>query len=366
MTRFVLVALALLASTACGGASKHIRPTSDMTVDRSAAQVARGEYLVNGIAACGACHNGHADNDLLSPHVTSLLGGGAVLEEGDKIRLYVPNVTPDRETGLGDWTDDEILRAIRDGIRKDGTVLFPIMPYGAYAHVSDEDAHAIVAYLRSIPPAKPSSERIPVEAPGMLRMLVKKGVTLHEPAMNVPQPNREDPVAYGSYLAQLGHCGECHSATARGPRSPDHPEYMAGSSIPFVTQVGTVWAPNLTGLDRYTPDQIATALTEGTRFDGEVMMPPMSHFPPYLASLLPEDMAALVAYLRALPAVTHQVPPRQVTPFGAQWLADAEAQREARATAATAATPPPASDAPAEAQGSPEGGGSDDPAPTPE
>lgn len=338
--------VALLFVSACGSAAKKIRDVTDLRVDPTSARVARGEYLVNGPAACGACHNGRENGDPLSPNVTSLLGGGMVLQEGDKIRVYTPNITPDQETGLGAWTDDEILRTIRDGVRRDGTVLFPIMPYNSYGHLSDEDAMAIVAYLRSVPAAKPATAAFPYEAPGMLKMIVSKGGTLHEPATDVAPVSSSDQVKYGEYLAHVGHCGDCHSRTARGPRDMDDPKWMAGSDVPFETAAGVVWAPNLTpdeatGLGKYSAEQIKTALVRGTRLDGEMMMPPMSLFQPHLANMTDADLDALVAYLKSLPATSKQTPPREPSEAGNKYLADAKARLETRLAAPPAAEPGP-------------------------
>jgi mono/diheme cytochrome c family protein len=112
-------------------------------------QIARGKYLVQ-LAGCTDCHTpGHL---LGKPDMSRFLGGSDVGFEVPDLAVFVgPNLTPDRDTGLGNWTRDEVATAIRTGVRPDGRILAPIMPWRSYTGLTTSDAQAIVEYLRSLP-----------------------------------------------------------------------------------------------------------------------------------------------------------------------------------------------------------------------
>jgi mono/diheme cytochrome c family protein len=200
-----------------------------------------------------------------------------------------------------------------------------------------------VAYLRTVPPKKEAKQREDNKAPFMMKlMLTKVGVTLHEPVQNVSHPDRTDKVAYGRYLAEMAHCSACHSMSKRGPRKADD-RFYGGGDVPIEhPELGKVWASNLTpepitGLGKYSADQIKEALKTGKKLNGKPMAPPMSLFIPHISGMTEEDMDALVAYLKSLKPVMQVVPERQLT---AQWektLQEAQATADAAAPAEGAA-----------------------------
>jgi hypothetical protein len=181
LKRLLLIVLSVLVLVVCVGITFTIgwrpilgarsRPVTDRKFAATPARLERGAYLVNAVAACFACHS-EPDTTLpgLQPKAGREGGGqfaGTNPTLGD---IYIPNITPDKETGIGDWTDDEIARAVREGIRRDGRALFPIMQYRNYRHMSDEDIASIVVYLRSIPPIKNALGRL--QAPFPVNRLV--------------------------------------------------------------------------------------------------------------------------------------------------------------------------------------------------
>lgn len=317
--RAVIVTCAVVVSSvACTG--RYIRPTTDEKVELTSARVERGRYLVNGVAACPACHAAREAGSMANPEDADHPVSGGVWMDEPALNggLWASNLTSDAETGLGTWTDDQIIRAIRDGIAKDERVLFPIMPYTQYRYMSDEDVRAVVAYLRSLPPAKPVTPRRPNELPFMFRTMLGLGVTLHEPVKAVATPERNRGKEWGAYVARLGNCVECHSLGERGAR-PESDRLLGGSDVPFLTTgVGKIWAPNLTsdetGLGKYTAEQIKTAMRTGMRLDGKPMGPPMSYMMPHYALVDDVDLDALVAYLQSVPPVKSTVPPRELEP----------------------------------------------------
>lgn len=307
----------------CSCAGRLIRPTTDERVLATPERLERGKYLVNTIAGCTTCHASRENADVTKPEdEDNPLSGGLYFR--DLLGTWVPNLTSDVETGLGGWTDDQIMRAIRDGISKDGHILMPVMPYARYRSLSDEDVRAVVVYLRSVPPAKPVTPRQPNEIPFFVNVLVGLGVTLHEPAKDVAAP-RDEPLARGEYVARIGHCTDCHSLTSQGARADDD-RYLAGSDLPLVTPgIGKIWASNLTpdletGVGKYTAAQLKATLKSGRRLDGKLMGPPMSDFIAHLTLATDADLDALVFYLRQQKPVKNAVPVRQLEPAAAALL----------------------------------------------
>jgi cytochrome c553 len=316
------VALAL-GGAACSG--KFVRPTSTEAFESTPERVVRGGYLVNQVCACGACHTTREHGHIASEpeRADAFLGGGNLfvakeLSDG----IWIPNITPDKETGVGDWTDDELARAIRDGVARDGHFLLPVMPFDAYQHLSDEDVRSIVVYLRTVPAfkqPKPRTENALSFLPKLL--FTKLGVQMHPPAHDVPPPDPNDQVKIGEYVTTIAACTSCHSLTKKGPRKADDPQFLAGSEGPFEDpSFGKVWARNLTpdketGLGKAFPDQLKAAIRNGTRLDGKRMAPPMSVMVPHYSGIAEEDLEALVVYLKkGVKPARHQVPERELVP----------------------------------------------------
>ena len=250
----------------------------------------RGTYLMRSIVACGNCHTPQGPDGPIAG--MELAGWAPFFVERDVFIANSANLTPDAETGIGSWTDEQIITAIREGRRPDGTIIGPPMPIGLYRGISDRDAQAIVAYLRQLPPVKndipPSQYFIPLPPD-------------YGPSIgSVPDVPRDDPVIYGAYLAgPLGHCIECH--TPMGPQGPDFENSLGAGGFEFHGPWGVSVSANITptGLVDRTDEEIVRMITTGTRPDGSHMMPPMAY--PYYANITDEDLRAIVAYLRTLP-----------------------------------------------------------------
>jgi mono/diheme cytochrome c family protein len=295
-------------------------------VESSPEMVARGAYIANTIGVCVECHNGRpSDFDYKTQperfNEFSDMFGGYTVKTGGMV-LSIPNITPDRQTGIGDWTDDEIRRAIRDGINHDGDKLISFMPFMQYQYMSDADVNALVAYLRSLQPV--NKQRGEMKMPFFIKnLMLAQG---HEPTVNVPEPDRSDPIAYGRDLVHLGHCGECHSAAYTWHGADDDPAYLAGSKIRFKEPTGKYPAPNLTpdketGIGNYTPEDLVRAMRTGTRLDGQMMQPPMGPFAEAYGRMTDEDLDAIAAYLFSLPPVNQKQKKRELNELGEQYAA---------------------------------------------
>lgn len=209
----LLVLLVLGAITAVGWQvvlGPDARAVTNRTFEPTEARRARGQYLVENVAACFHCHSEHDLNDPTGPVKAGMKGAGWEMPVPELGKIVAPNITPDRETGIGTWTDDEIARAIQEGINKSGKPLFPMMPYLNFRNLDDEDVASIVVYLRTIPAVSHKRERSQLIAP--LNILVKtmpKPVPAHEPA---PSPARTTAQARGEYLVKtVAGCQDCHT-----------------------------------------------------------------------------------------------------------------------------------------------------------
>jgi mono/diheme cytochrome c family protein len=249
----------------------------------------RGTYLTRGVVACGNCHTPKGpEGDIQSME----LAGGFKIDE-PPFTVVTPNITPDEETGIGSWTDDEIITAIREGRRPDGSIIGPPMPIGFYRNMSDADAEAIVAYLRSVPPVKNEVTEKP-------EYRIPLPESYGPPVGEVATPPREDKLAYGKYLADIGHCMECH--TPMGPAGmQDFENHFGAGGFEFHGPWGISVSANITpaGIGHYSDEELKTIIQTGVRPNGSKLLPPMPVS--YYANITAEDMDALVAYLRSLP-----------------------------------------------------------------
>lgn len=250
----------------------------------------RGTYLMQSIVACGNCHTPKGPNGEI-PGME--LAGMSPFEKTPAFDANAPNITQDKETGIGSWTDAQIIASIREGKRPDGSIIGPPMPIGLYRGLSDWDVQAIVAYLRTVKPVKneipKSVYRIPLPP------------AYGPPVTSVPSVSPDDRVAYGAYLAgPAGHCIECHSPL--GKKGPDIANNLGAGGFEFHGPWGVSVSTNITptGLANKSYTEIRQMITTGTRADGSKMLPPMAY--PYYANIKEEDLRAIVAYLRTLPA----------------------------------------------------------------
>lgn len=258
----------------------------------------RGRALMDGIVACGNCHM--ARDQQGKPIPERGLSGGMKFDDGPFV-AYAANITPDRETGIGRWTDKQLLRAIREGIRPDGSLVGPPMPIELYRGMADADLKAIIAYLRAAPAV---GNKVPKSEYKM-----KLPPNYGPPVGKVTAPSRKNPVRYGAYLAgPLGHCLECHTPMEKGRR--DYAGKSGAGGFVFNGPWGASVARNLTphesGLKNWTDAEIARAIREGVSRDGSKLKPPMAFA--FYRNIGDEDMKALIAYLRSLKPV----------PFGAK------------------------------------------------
>lgn len=218
--------------------------------------------------------------------------GGRVFKEPDFV-AYAPNITPDPDTGIGGWSDAQIIRAIREGVRADGSLIGAPMAIPEYRGISDDDVQAIVAYLRSVPAVRNETPKSTYNKP----------VTSYGPPVaNAVTPPKADLVAYGRYLAgPVGHCMECHTLRDAN-RHPDYANKLGAGGNMFRGPWGESLSRNLTphesGLKDWTDEQIACAIRDGVDHQGNRYEPPMGLG--YYKQMSDEEVRAIIAYLRSL------------------------------------------------------------------
>ncbi len=309
----LLIALAVGAGAGPAGfLARYPRVASPPTVliPVTAALIERGRYLANHVAVCMDCHSTRDWDAFSGPIVPGTEGAGG--ERFDKEptfpgTLYAANITP---AGLGQWSDGEILRAITSGVTRSGRAMVPVMRYPSYRALSEADAEAIVAYIRSLAPV--ASEIPPSQLDFPMNLLVR---TLPEPYAPQPPPDRSSPVAYGRYLTTIAGCPGCHTRSERGKPIPGM-EY-AGGAMFDVPRAGRVQSANITPdsetgigdwpraffIARFRDPASAETrrLPErGARFN-TVM--PWTMF----AGMTDEDLGAIYAYLRTVKPVRNPV-----------------------------------------------------------
>jgi mono/diheme cytochrome c family protein len=252
--------------------------------------VAKGKYVFATAGGC-ACHT--------PPGAPGLNAGGQKFA-GPFGVVYSRNITPDRATGIGAWTSAQVVNAIRRGERPDGTHLFPVHPYEYMAHMADDEVSALAAYLKSV---KAVGHKVP---PREL-----KGPP---PAIPVPEAPKVAPtagLARGEYLVKgPTHCGDCHT-----PRRPDGSQdlslFLAGGPGPEGTTPSNITPHPITGIGRWTEEQIATLLRTGERPNagpvGSLMHVVIQGSSVGYKDMTRADALAIAQYLKTVPAIDHKV-----------------------------------------------------------
>ena len=256
--------------------------------------VERGAYLVNGIAGCGNCHTPRGG----PMKGVDLAGGNSFGGDKEPFKSYSANITPDRETGIGKWTNAQIVTAIREGKRPDGSLIGPPMAIDFYRYMSDRDAKAIAAYLKTV---KPVRHKVPKS---VYRIRLHRG----KPAGHVGDTPHSNKVAYGEYQVRIGHCMECHTPMVKG--HPDLKHRMGAGGRKFEGPWGVSTSANITqdkatGIGGWTDAQIKRAITTGIDDEGIRLRPPMC-FRCY-SQMTDADVDAIISYLRTIKPVRHQV-----------------------------------------------------------
>jgi hypothetical protein len=301
----LIVALSIAISLTIGWRpfiGPRARPLTNRTFERTPERLARGQYLAENLG-CFDCHGEHD----WTKHPESLIEGtrGAGYADFPLVGLpghvVPPNITPDPETGAGNWTDDMLARAIREGIGYDGRTLFPFMPYPDFRNMSDEDLASVIVYLRSIPPIRKALPKTEIIFP-VKYLMRSMPQPITEP---VPQPDVSTPVKRGEYLVTIAACTDCHTPQAKG--QPIRGLEFAGGFVlegPWGRVASANITPDPSGISYYDEalflEMIRTGYVKARKIN-QIM--PWDHY----RNLTEGDQKAIYAYIRTLKPVKHRV-----------------------------------------------------------
>ncbi len=278
---------------------KGANPTGVPASMANESLIKRGEYLAHA-ADCFACHTARGGQAYAGGFAFNLPGIGTI---------YSTNITPDKETGIGSYTDQEFLDALHKGIRRDGQYLYPAMSYTSYTYMTDADALAIKAYLFSLPAVHAPAKANQLAWPYNNRSLMGIWDAFYAADQRFrPNPSQSPEWNRGAYLAEaMGHCGECHT--------PRNLAYAMNNRRKFAGALTAGWrAYNISsdaksGLGSWSDNDLSTYLSTGhAEGHGGAAGPMGEAADDSLTYLTPGDIHALVVYLRSIPAQETDLP----------------------------------------------------------
>jgi hypothetical protein len=283
-------------------------PVPSLVLPTSPEEIERGRYLAHHVAVCMDCHSQRDWSQFAGPIIPGTLGrGGERFDESTGLPGVVisRNITP---AALGDWSDGEIYRAITGGLRRDGSALFPLMPYDAYRFMAQEDLLAIIAYLRTLP-------SIANEVPGH-----RLNFPLNFIVNSIPKPaeprevNRADPVEYGRYLTTIAGCRWCHTPVDDTQQSIAEKELAGGHEFVmpgYVVRASNITPDPETGLGSWSRDDFVARFRRYQGENGRIAVGPkdFNSLMPWTmyADLTDEDLVAIYAYLLQVKPIANRV-----------------------------------------------------------
>ncbi len=263
--------------------------------------VERGSYLVNAVMVCDGCHTPRGPSDLFVPSGLTTerrFSGGVEVWETPAYTVRGSNITTDRDTGIGAWSEDDIKRLLTEGLRPDGVRVAPQMPYHFYRILTPGDLDAVVSYLKTI---KPVSNEMP---PPVYKIAVNAAALPGaETAIGDTVPS--DPVARGFYLAALANCMGCHSRRPDGVQ--DFKNWWGKGGFVIRGEFGATVVTNISahkekGVGALSDAELKRALTEGIGHDGRRLKMPMAR-QAYLSRMTEQDLNAIIAWMRTIPPI---------------------------------------------------------------
>jgi mono/diheme cytochrome c family protein len=266
-------------------------------------EIARGKYIFGATTGCGC----HTTKD-------GALNAGGYKFEMSFGTVYTPNITPDRETGIGTWTDAQLIAAIRAGRGPKGERLIPIHPYASFNGMAADDLQALVAYLRTVPAVKRANTPNKISVPMFESLVLPAWIGAFMQRETPPAKAPTSGVARGEYLVRaVGHCSECH--TPRGiTQAMDNSRFLAGNPKgrgPEGAEVPNITPDEETGIGKWTEEQIAEFLGTGNRPDGDtaggLMERAIKGTSAGFKDMTKADRLAIARYLKTIPPIKNKI-----------------------------------------------------------
>jgi mono/diheme cytochrome c family protein len=273
--------------------------------------IARGQYLADA-ADCLACHTAEGGE--------AFAGGRAF--HTDFGTIYSPNISPDPETGIGNWSDADFLRAVHEGVAPNGTRLYPAFPYAAYTYLTDDDVLAIKAYIFSQPAVRNVPPQTDLRFPYNQRWLMAIWGALYNPDTRFePIADRSPLWNRGAYLVEaLGHCGDCH--TPRTPLQSLDNRQKFGGGLAEGWRAYNISSDETSGIGDWTAAALNGYLKTGRAENRGSAFGPMAeavHLS--FAKMTDSDLRAIIEYVRSVPPVeTPDLPAPKTAPAAADPL----------------------------------------------
>jgi hypothetical protein len=313
ITGYLLGIIILLVAGLAGYVSfflPNVGHAPDLKVDLTTKRVERGHYLANSVTLCMDCHSTR-DWSLFSgppkPGTNGMGGEHFNRDMGFPGDVYSRNITPSH---LKDWTDGELYRAITTGVSKDGSAIFPLMPYKYYGKMDPEDIYCIIAYLRTLEPIASENKQTKLDFPVSLLVNLEP-----KKASPVKLPDPKDSIAYGAYMVNASGCAECHSPVDDKATVIAGKEFTGGRA--FKMPWGVMRTPNLTpdketGLGNWDANffvQRFKMYADSSHKPKPVQQGEFNSLMPWMmyAQMTEKDLRAMYAYLRTLKPVKNQI-----------------------------------------------------------
>lgn len=267
---------------------------------QDAAEVARGKYIFGAAGGCGC----HTVKDQAA-------NAGGRKYAGPFGTVYSSNITPDRQTGIGTWTDEQIMTAIRLGRRPNGERLIPVHPYPVFNGMAEEDLKALVVFLRTVPPVSRQNQPKRITVPLFESVFLPAWLAAFAPRETPPPTGPTSGLARGEYLVRaVGHCGECHTPRTV-TQATDTSRFLSGNPKgPEDSEVPNITPDPTTGLT-WSEEEIAEYLGTGNRPDGDVagglMAESIQGTLAGYKDLTKADRLAIAHYVKSVPAVRNKI-----------------------------------------------------------
>jgi mono/diheme cytochrome c family protein len=270
------------------------------TAGAQSPDVARGRYIFGAAGGCG-CHTAKDQP----------ANSGGRKYQGPFGVVYSTNITPDRQTGIGTWTDEQIITAIRLGRRPNGERLIPVHPYPVFNGMAEEDLRALVAFLRTVTPVNRQNQPKKITVPMFESVFLPAWLAAFAPRETPPPTAPTSGPARGEYLVRaVSHCGECHTPRTM-TQATDNSRFLAGNPKgPEDAEIPNITPDKQTGLT-WSEEEIADYLATGNKPDGDVAGGLMGEvIQGTLAGykdLTKADRLAIARFIKSVPAVSNKI-----------------------------------------------------------
>lgn len=302
----IIVALLTFVKTAL----PNVGEAEELTIEYTPERIERGRYLANAVTVCMDCHSTRNWSKFSAPPVDGTLGkGGERFDQsvGMPGVYYSRNITPE---GIARYTDGELFRAITAGVSKEGTALFPLMPYPYYGRMDKKDIYAIIAYIRTL---KPIANEVPESTHDFPMNFIVNTIPAKGEAQS--RPDTSDVLAYGAYLTNAASCKECHTQVKNGQIVPES-AFSGGREFLFpdgaVVRSANITPDEKTGIGKWTEAAFVErfkAYADSGFVAADLKPGEFNTIMPWTmyAQMTPKDLAAIYTYLKTIQPIDNSV-----------------------------------------------------------